>query len=77
MLYKSEEVFRKVNDAVMKMAALSPDFDPQSQKLTPKQQEITELLAMSGAVSVREIRYFTGVSSSVIDALFKKRHLFL
>ncbi|MBQ2569362.1 MAG: primosomal protein N', partial [Ruminococcus sp.] len=67
-----EEVFRKVNDAVMKMAALSPDFDPQSQKLTPKQQEITELLAMSGAVSVREIRYFTGVSSSVIDALFKK-----
>ncbi|MBQ5628839.1 MAG: primosomal protein N', partial [Ruminococcus sp.] len=58
--------------AVMKMAALSPDFDPQSQKLTPKQQEITELLAMSGAVSVREIRYFTGVSSSVIDALFKK-----
>ncbi len=27
---------------------------------------------MSGAVSVREIRYFTGVSSSVIDALFKK-----
>ncbi len=72
LLYKSEEVFRKVNDAVMKMAALSPDFDPQSQKLTPKQQEITELLAMSGAVSVREIRYFTGVSSSVIDALFKK-----
>ncbi|MBQ5744158.1 MAG: primosomal protein N', partial [Ruminococcus sp.] len=62
----------KVNDAVMKMAALSPDFDPQSQTLTPKQQEITELLAMSGAVSVREIRYFTGVSSSVIDALFKK-----
>ena len=72
LLYKSEEVFRKVNDAVMKMAALSPDFDPQTQKLTPKQQEITELLAMSGAVSVREIRYFTGVSSSVIDALFKK-----
>ena len=72
LLYKSEEVFRKVNDAVMKMAALSPDFDPQSQTLTPKQQEITELLAMSGAVSVREIRYFTGVSSSVIDALFKK-----
>ncbi|MBQ1685944.1 MAG: primosomal protein N', partial [Ruminococcus sp.] len=58
--------------AVMKMAALSPDIDPQSQTLTPKQQEITELLAMSGAVSVREIRYFTGVSSSVIDALFKK-----
>ncbi len=27
---------------------------------------------MSGAVSVREIRYFTGVSSSVIDALLKK-----
>ena len=72
LLYKSEEVFRRVNDAVMKMAALSPDYDPQSQKLTPKQQEIAELLALSGAASVREIRYFTGVSSSVIDALFKK-----
>ena len=72
VLYKSEEVFRRVNDAVMKMAALSPDYDPQSQRLTPKQQEIAELLALSGAASVRELRYFTGVSSSVIDALFEK-----
>ncbi len=71
-LYKSDEAFRRVNDAVMKMAALAPDVDPEQLKLTPKQREIVELLQLSGAASVKDIRYFTGVSSSVIDALFKK-----
>ena len=56
----------------MKMAALSPQVDLSSLKLSPKQREIAELLEMSGAASVKEIRYFTGVSNSVIDALFKK-----
>ena len=72
VLYKSDEAFRKVSDAVMKMAALSPQVDLSSLKLSPKQREIAELLEMSGAASVKEIRYFTGVSNSVIDALFKK-----
>ena len=72
MLYKSDEVFRKVSDAVMKMAALAPGVDLNEHKLSPKQREIAELLELSGAASVREIRYFTGVSASVIDALFKK-----
>ena len=72
VLYKSDEAFRKVNDAVMKMAALSPGVDLPSLKLSPKQREIAELLELSGAASVKEIRYFTGVSASVIDALYKK-----
>ena len=71
-LYKSDEAFRRVNDAVMKMAALSPGVDLERQKLSPKQREVAELIELSGAVSVKEIRYFTGVSSSVIDALFQK-----
>ena len=72
ILYKSDEAFRKINDAVMKMAALSPQVDLSSKKLSPKQREIAELLEMTGAASVKEIRYFTGVSDSVINALFKK-----
>ena len=72
VLYKSEEAFRRVNDAVMKMAALSPDADLAQLKLTPKQREVAELLELSGAASVKEIRYFTGVSASVIDALYQK-----
>lgn len=72
LLYKSDQAFRKVNDAVMKMAALSPQIDLSEVKLTPKQREIAELLELSGAASVKELRYFTGVSASVIDSLFKK-----
>ena len=72
LLYKSDEAFRKINDAVMKMAAVSPNADSGSAKLTPKQNEVFELIRMSGSVSVKEIRYFTGVTSSVIEALRKK-----
>ena len=72
VLYKSDEAFRKINDAVMKMAALSQGVDWRSEKLTPRQNDVAELLELTGAASVKEIRYFTGVSSSVIDALYKK-----
>lgn len=71
-LYKSDEVFRKISDAVMKMAAVNPSLDFSSIKLTPKQKNIVELLEMTGGTSVKEICYFTGVSSSVIDTLYKK-----
>ena len=72
VLYKSDEAFRRVSDAVMKMAAVSPNVDLSSVKLTPKQKSIVELIEMTGGTSVKEICYFTGVSSSVIDALYKK-----
>lgn len=71
-LYKSDEVFRRINDAVTKMAAISPNCDISAQKFTPKQQGVVELLEITGAVPVKEIRYFTGVSSAVLDALVKK-----
>lgn len=72
LLYKSDEAFRRVNDAVTKMAALAPDVDYSSVKLTEKQKNVLEIIKLSGAVSIKEIRYFTGVSASVIDTLFKK-----
>ena len=58
------------------MASLVPGVDLSAVKLTPKQREVAELLEMTGEVSVKEIRYFTGVSASVIDALFQKRILY-
>ena len=72
VLYKSDEAFRKVSDAVMKMAAISPNVDLSSLKLTEKQKGIVELLEMTGGTSVKEICYFTGTSTSVIDTLHKK-----
>ncbi len=72
VLYKSDEAFRKVSDAVMKMAAVNPAMDLSEFKLTPKQKSIVELLEMTGGTSVKEICYFTGVTSSVIDTLHKK-----
>lgn len=72
VLYKSDEAFRKVSDAVMKMASITPDVDITTVKLTEKQKNILELIKVTGSVSVKEICYFTGVSTSVIDALYKK-----
>ena len=72
VLYKSDEAFRKINDAVMKMAALNEDVDFHQMKLSPKQREAAELLELTGVAPVKEIRYFTGVSASVIDALYQK-----
>lgn len=72
ILYKSDEAFRRINDAVTKMVAVNPNADAESVSLTPKQSEVFDLITMSGSVSVKEIRYFTGVSASVIDSLCKK-----
>lgn len=72
MLYKSDEIFRRVNDAVMKMAAVTPNADISGVKLTEKQKNVFELIEMSGAISVKEVCYFTGVTNAVVDALCKK-----
>lgn len=71
-VYKSDEAFRRISDAVMKMAAPAPGADNENIKLTDKQKSALDLLKMTGGASVKEICYFTGVSSGVIDALFKK-----
>lgn len=71
-LYKSDEAFRRVSDAVMKMAAPTERAESASIKLTEKQGAVLDLLRMTGGTSVKEICYFTGVTSGVVDALFKK-----
>ncbi len=72
ILYKSDRAYRRVSDAVTKMAAVNTGVDISKIKLTEKQKRVAELIEMSGGVSVKEILYFTGVSNSVIDSLYKK-----
>jgi primosomal protein N' (replication factor Y) len=71
-LRKSDEAFRKVGDALMKMVALQEDTDISNLKLSPKQKSAYELLQTVQCASVKEICYYTGVTSSVIDNLVKK-----
>ncbi|MBQ1507290.1 MAG: primosomal protein N' [Ruminococcus sp.] len=72
LLYKSDEAFRRIGDAVAKMVAPVPGAETSSEKLTDRQREIFELILMSGAVSLKDIRYFTGASPSVIESLRQK-----
>ena len=75
-LRRSDEAFRKVGDAVMKMAAINEDADFSEVKLSPKQSSVLEILQLAGSASVKEICYYTGVTSSVIDNLVKKNLIY-
>ncbi len=70
-LLLSLETKQKIKDATQKCVALSKDFDLET-KLTPRQKEVVDLLVDAGAASVKEICYFTGVTTSVVDGLIKK-----
>lgn len=72
VLLKSDDAFRKLGDASVKMLRFAQDVDLQSLSLTAKQESIVELLLSIGEASVREICYYTGVTSAVCDALVKK-----
>lgn len=72
VLYKSDEAFRRVNDAVMKMVSPAVGAEAMNFKLTEKQQRVFDIINASGKISVKEVCYFTGVTSSVVDSLAKK-----
>lgn len=71
VIKKSENAMRRVGDASVKMLRLREDFDDNI-KLTARQKEVCDLLSSVGAVSVKEINYYTGVTQSVTDTLVKK-----
>lgn len=60
---------RNMGDATARMISAVPDF---SGTLSPKQQSAFDTLCAVGTVSVRELSYFTGVSTSIIKALADK-----
>lgn len=70
----SEEQTAKQNmrDPTVTMVALtSPDVEPTG--LTPKQRAVYELLLEVGTAGVKEVAYFAGVTTAVIQALEKKQ----
>ena len=70
---KESNAVRKMGDATLKSVRIKiQDGDFSAFKLTAKQKEVAQYLYDVGAVSVKELRYFTGVTQSVIDAVVQK-----
>ena len=75
ILQKSDGAVQKGADAVVKMVRLSESsvkLDSLTNGLTPKQKQAVEFLLDAECAAVKEICYFTGVSSAVIAGLCKK-----
>lgn len=69
-LIKNSDLKQRMNDATQKWVRLSEDYE--GIKLTPRQKEIVDLLCDIESASIKEIRYFTGISVSVIENLVSK-----
>ena len=69
IVIKENVASRNLNDATSRMICAVPDF---SGTLSPKQQTLYDTLCDVGTVSVRELSYFTGISTAVIKALSEK-----
>ena len=72
LIIKSTDAVQKMTDATQKSVKLAENGEQTVIKLTGRQEEILETMKMIGAVTVKELQYFTGVSLSVIDNLVKK-----
>ena len=69
-LIKNSETKQKIGDATQKWVKLSDNIA--DIKLTARQKEVADLLNDIETASVKELRYFTGVSMSVIENLIAK-----
>lgn len=70
-LLKNIDSKQRMKDATQKCVRVSDSFDPDI-KLTPRQKEVMDLLQDVGSAAVKEICYFTGVTTSVIEGLIRK-----
>lgn len=74
-LFEKEAVFRnytpvrRVGDASQRWLSLKEGAD--TARLTERQREVVQVLNDAGSVSVKELKYFTGVTDSVIKTLVK------
>ena len=74
ILVKNDTALRKVGDKTIKMMRLSDDAETllQGMKLSEKQESVVDLLSTVGSASVKEVCYYTGVTTSVPDTLVRK-----
>ncbi len=71
ILVRSEDGFRQVGDASVRMVRRLPR-EEEPAKLTDKQRAVLSLLEDVGAASVKEVCYFSGVTPAVVSALARK-----
>ena len=69
-IIKTQVPTRRMQDLTRRWVKIN--YDNPSVKLTARQQEIYDIVDAAGSVSVKELQYFTGVSTSVINLLEKK-----
>lgn len=74
ILLKKEETKRKIGDERVTMLELSDEYETamKNTPVTPKQNQVIQLLSENGCASVKEVCYLTGVSRAVVDGLLKK-----
>ena len=76
LVIKSYVAEKTMDDASVKTAYAVIDKDQsENLKLTPKQRSVMEALWNMGQLSIKEICYFTGVTSAVINTLAKKEYI--
>ena len=70
VLVRTETVKKRMADVTVKMIRLKGEIP--ERKYTPSQSEVLKVLVEIGEASVKEICYFTGVTSAVTDNLVKR-----
>lgn len=72
ILQKSDSTYRRTGDKSVKMVRINDDVADSNIKLTKKQSDVYELLKTVGSACVKEVCYYTGVTTSVVDSLVSK-----
>lgn len=73
LIVKTYDATKNMKDATNKFVTLIVDpADIKNIKLTAKQKDVVSALADVGSCTVKELCYFTGVTTAVINALAKK-----
>ena len=74
IILRNIDTQRRTGDATIRMVHLTQNYlnDIENYKITKKQQEIIDVLNDVSTASIKELCYFTGVSSAVISALENK-----
>ncbi len=78
LVIKSYVAEKTMDDASVKTARAVIDREnAENLKLTPKQQSVMDVLWNMGQLSIKEVCYFTGVTSAVINTLAKKNYVLI
>lgn len=74
IILQKEDSINKVSDASIKMVSVTDigKVENLNLKLTQKQKKVYDAIKACSEISVKEVCYYTGVTTSVVDSLVKK-----